>query len=64
MSEEIIKNIPAEVKLAYTAGTLTATITLLNKALAPLVGSDKYKEINNKIWSEGAAMLFPMIKKN
>jgi len=64
MSEEIIKNIPAEVKLAYTANTLTASITLLNKVLAPLVGIKKYNEINNKIWGEGAAILFPMIKKD
>jgi len=64
MSEELLKKIPAETKLAYTANTLTASITLLNKVLAPLVGSEKYNELNNKIWGEGAAILFPMIKKD
>ena len=65
MAEEILKNIPAEVKWGWTANTHAATLVIRGETiLAPIVGAEKWKEINVGIYGEGGKLLFPMIKDN
>jgi len=64
MAEEILKKISPEEKWAWTANTHTATLVIRGEnTLAPLIGPEKYKEINTKIYGEGGKILFPMIKE-
>ena len=65
MAEEILKKIPAEVKWGWTANTHAATLVIRGETiLAPMVGAEKWKEINVGIYGEGGKLLFPMIKDN
>ena len=75
MVEELLKKIPPEKRWALTAKILTGLSTmrdlktvmpLLGKGegfIAPVMGYEKYLEINMKIYTEGGKMRFPLIKE-
>ena len=63
MSEEIIKKISTEERLAWTARTHMATLVIRGETIfAPLIGAEKYKEINTEVYGEGGKIMFPMVK--
>ncbi|MFX1465573.1 MAG: L-2-amino-thiazoline-4-carboxylic acid hydrolase [Promethearchaeota archaeon] len=63
MSEEIIKKISTEERLAWTARTHMATLVIRGETIfAPLIGAEKYKEINTEVYGEGGKIMYPMVK--
>ena len=75
MTEELLEKIPAEKRWALTAKILTglstlrdlkAVMPLLGKGegiIAPVMGYEKYLEINTKIYTEGGKKMFQMVKE-
>jgi hypothetical protein len=64
-AEEILKNIPTEVKWGWTARTHMATLVIRGETMyAPLVGEEKWTEIIKNLYGEGGKILFPMVKEN
>jgi hypothetical protein len=75
MIEELLEKIPAERCWAVTAKILSAfTILRGDKVIAPelgrgkdiispLLGKEKWEEINDKVYGEGGRMMFPWIKE-
>jgi hypothetical protein len=65
MAEEILKKITTEEKLAWATSTHMATLVIRGETIfAPMVGAEKYKEINTKVYGEGGKILFPMVKES
>jgi hypothetical protein len=63
MAEEILKNIPEKMKWEITAKTLTSALAALDPILAPIMGKDTWREINDNLFAEGAKIAFPQIKE-
>jgi len=75
MVEELLKKIPTEVKWAITAKALWRLTVLrgdkiiaaiLGKGegiIAPVMGAEKWMEINEKIYGEGGKQFYPWIKE-
>jgi hypothetical protein len=63
MSEEILKKITAEERLAWATKTHMATLVIRGETIfAPMIGAEKYKEINTNVYGEGGKIMFPMVK--
>jgi len=75
MAEELLEKIPPEKRWAITAKTLWRFTVLrgdkiiaviLGKGegiIAPVMGAEKWKEINEKIYSDGGKMFYPWVKE-
>jgi len=74
MAEELLKKIPAERRWEITANILSSLFVLRGEKIiapalgmdegitAPVMGAEKWIEINVKIFGEGAKILFQMFK--
>jgi hypothetical protein len=75
MAEELLKKIPPEKRWAITAKILTAFVVLRgDKIIAPLLGieegiispvmgAEKWDEINDKVYGEGGKAFYPWAKE-
>ena len=50
MAEEILEKIPLAMKWEITAKTLTGAFTALGSILIPIVGKEKWQEINDNVF--------------
>jgi hypothetical protein len=75
MAEELLEKIPPERRWAITAKTLwrftvlggdKIIASILGKGegiIAPVMGAEKWKEINKKIYSDGGQIMMPWVKE-
>ncbi|WP_287585573.1 hypothetical protein [Candidatus Borrarchaeum sp.] len=75
MAEELLEKIPPEKRWAITAKTLTAFVVLRGDkiiapqlgieegVIAPVMGAEKWDEINDKVFCEGGKVFYPWVKE-
>ena len=75
MAEELLEKIPVEARWAFTATNLWRLTVLRGDkiiasimgegegVIAPVMGAEKWFEINEKLYGDGGGMMYSMIKK-
>ena len=59
----VLEKIPAETRWAIAGQSYTAHVTALTTILQDIMGVEKFKEMNNKMWGESGKTGFPQTKE-
>jgi hypothetical protein len=63
LSNEEVEKMPAEQRWAIAGANFVGAWTAVGMFVEPLLGKEKWKEINDNLWREGGKMSYPMIKE-